>query len=101
MPWLLPDEQPLSSETLDGIVSKDMRQLKGVYTWASNCRHNRSGHLFQGCYKAILVDKENCLLELARYVVLNSVRAKDIAHCIEVSNKAPRRKRRGIKPDRD
>jgi hypothetical protein len=82
MPWLLPDEQPLSS-ALDGIVSKDMCQLNGVYTQASNRRHNRSGHLFQGRYKAILVDKENCLLEFARYVVLNPVKAKGIVHRIE------------------
>ena len=52
-----------------------MRQLNGVFTQASNRRHKRSGHLFQGRYKAILVDKESYLFELARYVVLNPVRA--------------------------
>jgi len=46
-----------------------------VYTQASNCRHRRVGHLFQGRYKAILVDRDSYLLELARYVVLNPVRA--------------------------
>jgi len=52
-----------------------MRQLNGLYTQASNRRHRRVGHLFQGRYKAILVDKDAYLLELSRYVVLNPVRA--------------------------
>jgi len=52
-----------------------MRQLNGVYTQTSNRRHGRTGHLFQGRYKAILVDSESYLLELTRYVVLNPVRA--------------------------
>ena len=42
-------------ETPDANLSKGMRQLNGVYTQASNRRHGRSGHLFQGRYKAILV----------------------------------------------
>lgn len=70
-------------ETLDGNLSKGMRQLNGVYTQATNRRHLRSGHLFQGRYKAILVDKDQYLLELARYVVLNPVRAKGMVHSIE------------------
>ena len=52
-----------------------MRQLNGVFTQRSNRRHHRVGHVFQGRYKAILVQKEAYLLELARYVVLNPVRA--------------------------
>jgi hypothetical protein len=52
-----------------------MRQLNGVYTQASNRRHRRVGHLFQGRFKGILVDKEAYLRELSRYVVLNPVRA--------------------------
>jgi len=46
-----------------------------VFTQISNRRHRRSGHLFQGRYKAILVDRDSYLLELTRYVVLNPVRA--------------------------
>ena len=46
-----------------------MRQLNGVYTQAFNRRHHRTGHLLQGRYKAILVEKESHLLELARYIV--------------------------------
>ena len=67
-------------ETPDGNLSKGMRQLNGVYTQASNRRHQRTGHLFQGRFKAILVDKDSYLLELARYVVLNPVRALMVAH---------------------
>lgn len=62
-------------ETPDGNLSKGMRQLNGVFTQASNRRHQRSGHLFQGRYKAILVDADTYLMELIRYVVLNPVRA--------------------------
>jgi putative transposase len=46
-----------------------------VFTQCSNRRHKRRGHLFQGRYKAILVDRDSYFLELARYVVLNPVRA--------------------------
>lgn len=63
-------------ETIEGNLSQGMRQLNGVYTQKSNRKHNRVGHVFQGRYKAILVQKEAYLLELSRYVVLNPVRAK-------------------------
>jgi putative transposase len=63
-------------ETPEGNLSKGMRQLNGLYTQRFNRRHQRVGHLLQGRYKAILVDKENYLLELCRYVALNPVRAK-------------------------
>jgi len=63
-------------ETPDANLSKGMRQLNGVYTQRFNRSHARVGHVFQGRFKAILVDKDNYLLELARYVVLNPLRAK-------------------------
>ena len=66
-------------ETREGNLSQGMRQLNGVYTQHFNCRHRFVGHLFQGRYKAILVQKESYLLELARYIVLNPVRAKMVA----------------------
>ena len=53
-----------------------MRQLNGLYTQRFNRKHKQVGHLFQGRYKAVLVQKEAHLLELSRYVVLNPVRAK-------------------------
>jgi len=62
-------------ETPDANLSKGMRQLNGVYTQASNRRHGLVGHLFQGRFKAILVERDAYLLELARYLVLNPVRA--------------------------
>jgi putative transposase len=62
-------------ETPDGNLAKGMRQLNGVYTQRFNQLHNRVGHVFQGRYKAILVQREAYLLELSRYVVLNPVRA--------------------------
>ena len=62
-------------ETVDGNLSGGMRQLNGEYTQRFNRRHNLVGHLFQGRYKAILVQKEAYLLELTRYVVLNPLRA--------------------------
>ncbi|WP_238527313.1 transposase [Methylomonas methanica] len=62
-------------ETVEGNLSKGMRQLNGVYTQTFNRRHRRVGHVFQGRYKAILVEKDSYLLELSRYVVLNPVRA--------------------------
>jgi REP element-mobilizing transposase RayT len=61
-------------ETPDGNLSIGMRQLNGVYTQAYNRRHRRSGHLFQGRYKAIVLQKDSHLLEVCRYVVLNPVR---------------------------
>ncbi len=51
-----------------------MRQLNGVYTQSSNHRHRRTGHVFQGRYKSVLVDGDAYSLELCRYIVLNPVR---------------------------
>lgn len=62
-------------ETPDGNLSRGMRQLNGVYTQHINRKYQRVGHLFQGRYTGILVEKDSYLLELARYVVLNPVRA--------------------------
>ena len=62
-------------ETLEPTLSKGMREVNGVYTQAFNRRHGRSGHVLHGRFKAPLVDKDNYLLELSRYVVLNPVRA--------------------------
>ena len=62
-------------ETPEPNLSRGMRHLNGVYTQWFNWRHKRSGHLMQGRFKAILVEKQSHLLELARYIVLNPVRA--------------------------
>ena len=73
---LMNNHYHLLIETPYGNLSRGMRQLNGLYTQRFNQRHQRVGHLFQGRYRAILVDKDNYLLELSRYVVLNPVRAK-------------------------
>lgn len=65
-------------ETPEGNLSKAMRQLNGVYTQAFNRRHERVGHVLQGRFKAIVVERESYLLELCRYVVLNPVRTKTV-----------------------
>ena len=61
-------------------LSQGMRQLNGPYTQGFNRRHRRVGHVFQGRFKAILVERETHLLELCRYVVLNPVRAQMVDH---------------------
>ena len=70
------DHYHIVIETPDANLSQGMRQLNGVYTQLFNRTHSRAGPIFQGRFKAILVDKENYLLDLARYVVLNPLRAK-------------------------
>ena len=72
---LMGNHYHLVIETLEGNLAKGMRHLNGVYTQLSNRRHGRVGHLFQGRYKAILIDKDAYWLEVSRYVVLNPVRA--------------------------
>jgi putative transposase len=62
-------------ETIEGNLSSGMRHLNGVYTQSFKHRHGRVGHVFQGRYKAILVERDSYLMELARYVVRNPVRA--------------------------
>jgi len=62
-------------ETPEANLAKGMRQLNGVYTQRFNRLNGRVGHVFQGRYKAILVERDSYLLELARYVVLNPLRA--------------------------
>src|SRR5262245_61850059 len=77
---LMDNHYHLVVETPDANLALGMRQLNGIYTQAYNRRHRRTGHLFQGRYKAILVEKESHLLEVCRYVVLNPVRAKAVDH---------------------
>ena len=63
-------------ETCSPTLSKGMKRLNGNYSQRYNYHHRRVGHVFQGRFKAILVEKESYLLELARYIVLNPVRAR-------------------------
>lgn len=73
---LMTNHYHLLIETPDGNLSIGMRQLNGVYTQLFNKLHGRAGHLFQGRYKSILIQKDSHLLEVCRYVVLNPVRAR-------------------------
>ncbi len=63
--------------TPKGNLSEFMRHFNISYTAAFNRRHRRVGHLYQGRFKAILVDQDSYLLELSRYVHLNPVRLKN------------------------
>ena len=66
-------------ETAEANLSQGMRQLNGIYSQRFNRRHCLVGHLFQGRYKTILVQKENYLLALIRYIVLNPIRARMVS----------------------
>ena len=76
---LMANHYHLLIETPKANLSIGMRQLNGIYTQSFNRRHNRVGHLFQGRFKAILVERESHLLELCRYIVLNPARVKGSA----------------------
>ncbi len=71
---LMANHYHLVIETPEANLSRGMRQLNGVYTQRFNRTYHRTGHIFQGRFKAILVDRDSYLLELCRYVVLNPVR---------------------------
>ena len=60
-------------------LSRLMRHVNGVYTQAFNRRHGLAGHLFQGRFKAILVDRDAYLLAVCRYVERNPVAAGLVA----------------------
>ena len=72
---LMDNHYHLLIETVDSSLSKGMKFINGSYTQKFNRHHNRVGHVFQGRYKAILVEQDSYLLELSRYIVLNPVRA--------------------------
>jgi len=72
---LMTNHYHLVMETGEANLSQGMRALNGVFSQSFNRRHHRVGHLFQGRFGAILVDKDAYLLELIRYVLLNPVRA--------------------------
>jgi hypothetical protein len=62
-------------ETPEGNLGQGMRQLNSAYSQYYNRRYDLAGHVMQGRYNAILVQKESYLREVARYIVLNPVRA--------------------------
>ena len=72
---LMSNHVHLALETGDVPLSRIMRSVNSSFSGYFNRRHKRSGYLFQGRYKAFLVDEENYLLALVRYVHLNPVKA--------------------------
>jgi len=79
--WVLMDNHyHLLLETPSANLSPAMKHLNGIYTQKFNKKHHRVGHLFQGRFKAMVVEKDTYLKELCRYLVLNPVRAKMVKH---------------------
>jgi putative transposase len=77
---LMPNHFHLLMETLLPNISKIMHYIKGSYTTYYNIRHQRVGHLFQGRFKSVVVDKDAYFLELTRYIHLNPVHAGIVQH---------------------
>ena len=73
---LMDNHYHLLLETPSGNLPQIMQHINGAYTTYFNVKRGRSGHLFQGRYKAILVDIDEYAKELSRYIHLNPVRAK-------------------------
>ena len=71
---LMTNHYHLLIETPEKNLSKLMHHINSSYTTYINVKRKRSGHLFQGRYKAIVIDKDSYLLELSRYLHLNPVR---------------------------
>ncbi len=72
---LLSNHYHLLLETPEGKLSQIMRHINGAYTTYFNVKRRRAGHLFQGRFKAILIEAGEYALELSRYIHLNPVRA--------------------------
>lgn len=62
--------------TVEPNLCAGMRHLNGIYSQQFNKRHGLVGHVFQGRYDSVLVQRELYLLELTRYIVLNPLRAQ-------------------------
>lgn len=73
---LMSNHYHLMVETPEGNLSEIMRHINGAYTNYFNTKRRRFGHLLQGRYRAILVERDAYALELSRYLHLNPVRAR-------------------------
>lgn len=73
---LMPNHYHLLVRTPHAGLARWMRHVNGDYVLRFNHRHRRVGHLWQGRYKAILVETGACLHECSRYIHLNPNRAK-------------------------
>ena len=72
---LMPNHYHLLVQTPDANISRCMRHINGVYTQRFNRYHECDGALFRGRYKSILVDADNYLLQLVRYIHYNPLKA--------------------------
>jgi REP element-mobilizing transposase RayT len=75
---LMDNHYHLLIETPTDNLSRGMRQLNGVYTQRFNSSHGSGGRVFQGRFKAVLLERDPYLLELCRYIVLNPLRLKAV-----------------------
>jgi REP element-mobilizing transposase RayT len=80
---LMTNHYHLLIETKLANISKIMHYINGSYTIYYNISHRRCGHLFQGRYKSIVVDRASYFSELSRYIHLNPVRAGVVEHPAE------------------
>ena len=80
---LMPNHYHLVIETPNAGLSRGMHRLNSTYAHLFNERYGFDGHLFQGRFHSELIETSSHLLELARYVVLNPVRAGLCAHPAE------------------
>ncbi len=79
---LMPNHFHLLVQTAHANLSEFMRRFLVTYTVRSNRRNQRSGHVFQGRFKSLLVEEDEYLLPLSRYIHLNPIRTrqfKDVA----------------------
>jgi REP element-mobilizing transposase RayT len=76
---LMGNHYHLTLETPRANLSGVMHYINGSYTNYINIKRRRSGHLLQGRYKAVLIDRDRYFLELSRYLHLNPVRAAVVA----------------------
>lgn len=72
---LMSNHYHLLIQTPDGNLSRCMRHINGVYTQRFNRKHELDGQLFRGRYKAVLVEEDEHLIELLRYIHRNPIRA--------------------------
>jgi len=72
---LMGNHYHITLEASQDHISKIMQFINSVYAIRFNTKYHRQGHLFQGRFKGLLVDKDNYLLELSRYIHLNPVKA--------------------------
>ena len=80
---LMGNHYHLLLETPRGNLSKILQYINGAYTTYFNIKRVRSGHLFQGQFKGIVVDKDEYCKELSRYIHLNALRAGMVKAVLE------------------